>query len=258
MPLASGISFIGPAPAAAGHHRLHAFKSVRPNDEPSTLVDLLYYNFYLMAIGVQMAGPTSRRTRSTGHVRLPRRHRPGRVLEVRPRPLHPDAGRPGDLLGPQRRLAAQQARRAPTSRPMPGSAFRPGEWPAHRPGRSRTVTVRSGCSPAIGAVAPGVLDRRRPPGRVAAGRRAAARRRRRSASSSRASCSARSPACWPSASSSSTAPPDRQLRLRRAGLPWPACSASQLYLVAAGTTSWPWAWRWPSWACVLGGIVESW
>jgi hypothetical protein len=30
---------------------------VRPDEEPSALVDLLYHQLYLLAIGVQMAGP---------------------------------------------------------------------------------------------------------------------------------------------------------------------------------------------------------
>jgi hypothetical protein len=34
-----------------------AFKSVRPDEEPSTLVDLIYHQIYLVALGIQMAGP---------------------------------------------------------------------------------------------------------------------------------------------------------------------------------------------------------
>jgi hypothetical protein len=34
-----------------------AFKSVRPDEEPSTLVDLIYHQLYMAALGIQMAGP---------------------------------------------------------------------------------------------------------------------------------------------------------------------------------------------------------
>lgn len=34
-----------------------AYKTVRPNDEPAFGVDLIYYQMYMLAIGVQMAGP---------------------------------------------------------------------------------------------------------------------------------------------------------------------------------------------------------
>jgi hypothetical protein len=34
-----------------------AFKSVRPDDEPGLIVEQLYYDLYLLSIGIQMAGP---------------------------------------------------------------------------------------------------------------------------------------------------------------------------------------------------------
>ena len=34
-----------------------AYKTVRPNDEPAFSVDLIYYQMYMLAIGIQMAGP---------------------------------------------------------------------------------------------------------------------------------------------------------------------------------------------------------
>ena len=34
-----------------------AFKSVRPDSEPAFSVDLIYYQMYMLAIGIQMAGP---------------------------------------------------------------------------------------------------------------------------------------------------------------------------------------------------------
>jgi hypothetical protein len=34
-----------------------AFKSVRPDEEPSLLTDIIYYQLYELVIGIQMAGP---------------------------------------------------------------------------------------------------------------------------------------------------------------------------------------------------------
>ena len=34
-----------------------AFKQMRPNDEPAFGVEELYYQLYMLAIGLQMAGP---------------------------------------------------------------------------------------------------------------------------------------------------------------------------------------------------------
>ena len=51
-----GVSFAGPAQAAGQGLGYRAYKSVRP-DEPSIGVELIYNQLYLLAIGVQGAGP---------------------------------------------------------------------------------------------------------------------------------------------------------------------------------------------------------
>jgi hypothetical protein len=43
-----------PAKKSAGYK---AFKSVRPDEEPSQAVDVFYYQLYQLALGIQMAGP---------------------------------------------------------------------------------------------------------------------------------------------------------------------------------------------------------
>jgi hypothetical protein len=51
-----GISFLGPPSPVQGTYGYNAYKSVR-KDEPSVTVDLLYYQLYMLSIGLQMAGP---------------------------------------------------------------------------------------------------------------------------------------------------------------------------------------------------------
>jgi hypothetical protein len=53
---AFGISLIGPQQPVRASLGYRAYKSVR-SDEPSITVDLLYYFIYVIAIGIQMAGP---------------------------------------------------------------------------------------------------------------------------------------------------------------------------------------------------------
>jgi hypothetical protein len=53
---AFGISLIGPQQPVRASLGYRAYKSVR-NDEPSMAVDLLYYFMYVIAIGIEMAGP---------------------------------------------------------------------------------------------------------------------------------------------------------------------------------------------------------
>jgi hypothetical protein len=53
---AFGISALGKLEPLRGSFGYQAYKSVR-KDEPALIVDLLYYSFYVLAIGVHMAGP---------------------------------------------------------------------------------------------------------------------------------------------------------------------------------------------------------
>ena len=105
---AFGISLIGPQQPVRASLGYRAYKSVR-SDEPSIAVDLLYYFMYVMAIGIQMAGPRpDAGDVPAGDVQLPPGDRPGRVVGLRPRRLHPDGRRHGHLVEPRRRLALQR------------------------------------------------------------------------------------------------------------------------------------------------------
>lgn len=55
---AFGTSALAEQPPLTDGPGYRAFKSVRPDQEPSQLVNLLYYQLYQLALGVQMAGPT--------------------------------------------------------------------------------------------------------------------------------------------------------------------------------------------------------
>src|SRR4029450_5523743 len=54
---AFGTSPSGPAEPWGTSDGYKAFKSVRPDEEPSTLVDLIYNQLYLGALGIHMGGP---------------------------------------------------------------------------------------------------------------------------------------------------------------------------------------------------------
>jgi hypothetical protein len=53
---AFGISYAGATPPRGSSPAYRAYKSVRP-DEPSIVADVIYSQLYMLAIGVQMAGP---------------------------------------------------------------------------------------------------------------------------------------------------------------------------------------------------------
>ncbi|HZI37717.1 MAG TPA: ABC transporter substrate-binding protein [Acidimicrobiia bacterium] len=54
---AFGVSFLGSPQPVRATYGYAAFKMVRPDQEPPDIIDLLYYQMYLVALGVQMAGP---------------------------------------------------------------------------------------------------------------------------------------------------------------------------------------------------------
>ncbi|MBI2710877.1 MAG: hypothetical protein HYX34_14465 [Actinobacteria bacterium] len=54
---AFGASPLAQQPPRSQSPGYRAFKSVRPNEEPSQVVDVFYYQLYQLALGIQMAGP---------------------------------------------------------------------------------------------------------------------------------------------------------------------------------------------------------
>jgi hypothetical protein len=75
---AFGITALGQQYAPKTSPAYKAFKSVRPTEEPTESVDTIYYQLYLLAIGLQMAGPQlSPETFETGMFAYPEHSGPG-------------------------------------------------------------------------------------------------------------------------------------------------------------------------------------
>ena len=76
-----------PAGQSAGYR---AFKSVRPDEEPSITVDVLYYQLYQLALGIQMAGPDlTPETMETGLFSYPEHTGPGGTWDYFPESYTP-------------------------------------------------------------------------------------------------------------------------------------------------------------------------
>jgi hypothetical protein len=132
---AFGISLLGPQQPVRASLGYRAYKSVR-SDEPSITVDLLYYFLYVIAIGIQMAGPDlDPATFQQGMFNYPRAAGPAGSWGFGPgdhTPMddamaiwwNPDAESPYNA-----KTGAYQS---------DGKRYRPGEWPrepaAVRPG----------------------------------------------------------------------------------------------------------------------------
>jgi len=75
---AFGASPLGVQPEREDSPGYRAFKSVRPDEEPSLAVDVLYYQLYQLALGIQMAGPElTPQTFETGLFSYPEHTGPG-------------------------------------------------------------------------------------------------------------------------------------------------------------------------------------
>ncbi len=75
---AFGASPLGVQPELEDSPGYKAFKSVRPDEEPSVAVDVFYYQLYQLALGIQMAGPElTPETLETGLFSYPEHTGPG-------------------------------------------------------------------------------------------------------------------------------------------------------------------------------------
>ena len=105
-----------------------AYKSLR-NDEPANVVDGLYYSLYMIALGLQLAGPNlTPASFEKGMFTFKNKLGPAGPVGLRTGRLHDDGRLPRDLLGSERDLEVQlEARRV--GRSPTGQALRPRRQP---------------------------------------------------------------------------------------------------------------------------------
>ncbi|MGH9010613.1 MAG: ABC transporter substrate-binding protein, partial [Acidimicrobiia bacterium] len=128
-----GLSFIGPLQPLRATTGYNAFKAVRPNEEPSSIVDLLYYNMYLVAIGVQHAGPQlTPETFERGMYAWPGGSGPAGTWKFTPGRYTPtqDAR---EIYWDRNAVSPQNKEKGSYVETMPGKRFRPGDWPVTDP-----------------------------------------------------------------------------------------------------------------------------
>ncbi len=130
---AFGLSFLGPPQPLRGSYGYFAFKAVRPDEEPIELVDLLYYQLYLVALGVQMAGPDlTPETFEAGLYAYPGGTGPAGTWRFTPGRHSPvQDGR--EIYWDRNRTSRLNDKKGAYVETEPGRRYRPGEWPASDP-----------------------------------------------------------------------------------------------------------------------------
>jgi hypothetical protein len=128
-----GVSFIGPLQPLRATTGYNAFKIARPNEEPSQLVDILYYLMDMLAIGVQHAGPQlTPETFERGMYAWPGGSGPAGTWKFTPGRYTPtqDAR---EIYWDRNAVSPQNKEKGSYVETMPGKRFRPGDWPATDP-----------------------------------------------------------------------------------------------------------------------------
>jgi hypothetical protein len=128
-----GVSFIGPLQPLRATTGYNAFKIARPNEEPSNLVDILYYELYMLAIGVQSAGPQlTPETFERGMYAYPGGSGPAGTWKFSPGRYTPtqDAR---EIYWDRNAISPQNKEKGSYVDPTPGRRYRPGDWPATDP-----------------------------------------------------------------------------------------------------------------------------
>jgi hypothetical protein len=128
-----GISFIGPLQPLRATTGYNAFKVARPNEEPSNLVDVLYYQMYMLAIGVQHAGPQlSAETFERGMYAYPGGSGPAGTWKFTPGRYTPTVDA-REIYWDRNAISPQNKEKGSYVETTPGKRFRPGDWPATDP-----------------------------------------------------------------------------------------------------------------------------
>ncbi|MGH9041869.1 MAG: ABC transporter substrate-binding protein, partial [Acidimicrobiia bacterium] len=130
---AFGLSFLGTPQPQRGSYGYFAFKAMRPNEEPIGLVDLLYYQLYTIALGVQMAGPAlTPETFEAGLYAYPGGTGPAGTWRFAPGRYSPvqDAR---EIYWDRNKTSRLNNKKGAYVETEPGRRYKPGEWPASDP-----------------------------------------------------------------------------------------------------------------------------
>jgi hypothetical protein len=130
---AFGISYNGTYQPLRGSLGYHAYKSVR-SDEPSLiLADVIYYQLYILALGIQLAGPNlTPENFERGLFSYPGGTGPAGTWAFGPRHYTPTVdGR--EIYWDPKKISPQNNQPGSYVESMPGRRFKANEWPAGDP-----------------------------------------------------------------------------------------------------------------------------
>lgn len=129
---AFGVSYLSQFQPLRASYGYNAYKAIR-SDEPAFVVDLIYYQMYMLAIGVQMAGPNlTPQTFGEGMDRYPGGTGPAGTWGFGPGDHTPADDAREIWYDPQKR-SVQNNELGAYVESEPGVRYRLGEWPSSQP-----------------------------------------------------------------------------------------------------------------------------
>jgi hypothetical protein len=130
---AFGVSFLGPMQPLRSTLGYAAFKVMRPGEEPSPLVDILYYQMYLLSLGVHMAGPNlTPDAFEAGMLAYPGGTGLAGTWDFTPGRYTPTVDA-REIWWDRNRTSPQNGEKGAYVESEPGKRYRPGHWPKGDP-----------------------------------------------------------------------------------------------------------------------------
>ena len=130
---AFGISYLGSYQPLRASYGYNAYKAVQPNNEPAQIVDIIYYQLYMLALGIQLAGPQlTPQTFERGMFSYPGGTGPAGHWGFGPGEYTPtqDAR---EIYWDRNKVSTQNNKAGAYIETEPGKRYRSGQWPAGDP-----------------------------------------------------------------------------------------------------------------------------
>jgi hypothetical protein len=130
---AFGISYLGSYQPLRASYGYNAYKAVQPNNEPAQIVDIIYYQLYMLALGIQLAGPNlTPQTFERGMFSYPGGTGPAGHWGFGPGEYTPtqDAR---EIYWDRNKVSTQNNKQGAYIEVEPGKRYKSGQWPQGDP-----------------------------------------------------------------------------------------------------------------------------
>jgi hypothetical protein len=130
---AFGISYLGAYQPLRASYGYNAYKAMQPGNEPAQIVDIIYYQMYMLALGIELAGPNlTPQSFERGMFSYPGGNGPAGHWGFGPTQYTPtqDAR---EIYWDRNKVSVQNNKAGAYIEVEPGKRYRSGQWPTGDP-----------------------------------------------------------------------------------------------------------------------------